>query len=136
MKAISLIIAACLCLIGCPSEEHSHCHTEECNPPPPPPPPPPPGGDVEVVDCAGATLAATITTDGFSYSPDAATIAVDDIVKFEIGGGHDAQSGTPGNPSDAFAVGFGDTVCLKFTVAGEFPFYCTPHEFTGSITVE
>ena len=91
---------------------------------------------VQVVTCPGE-VDATVTTPGFEFdvTPDA-TIPVDGIVHFDLGGGHNAQSGEPGAATEDFLVGFGGDVCLKFTQAGSYPFFCVPHLFTGSLTVE
>jgi plastocyanin len=88
---------------------------------------------VEVSPCAGES--ATVITDGtFKYSPMATTITLDQIVKFDMDPSHDvAPNGAMSDPG--LRVGFGATKCLRFTKAGTFNFKCTPHGFTGSVTV-
>lgn len=89
------------------------------------------------VDCATVTPAATVTTNGFAYSPVMSTIALDEAVKFVMipGSSHNVVP-APGLPSDpGLNAGFGVDTCLKFTKAGEFNFECGPHGFRGKITV-
>ena len=99
----------------------------------------PPSSVVEVTPCP-AQVASTVTSPSFAYTITDATIAVNDVVKFEMPAIHNAVSGTVsqmggGSPDGKFTVGFGQTRCLRFTQAGSFPFYCSPHLFTGTITV-
>lgn len=83
------------------------------------------------VDCASATIAATITTSGFAYSPSEVTIGVGDVVELHPSSSHNAVS------SDGFfSVGFGEDACLRFDQAGAYDFLCTPHQFHGTINVE
>ena len=91
---------------------------------------------VESVSCTGATIAQTITTDGFAYSPVDSTISVGEIVQFSPLATHDVQSGNPGSPDGLFTVGLGGTGCFQFNEAGDYPFHCGPHQFAGSLTVE
>ena len=83
------------------------------------------------VDCAGATVAATITTSGFAYAPAEVTIAAGDVVEIHPSSSHDADA-----DDGSFHVGFGEDACLRFDAPGEHVFRCTPHQFTGTITVE
>ena len=94
-----------------------------------------PASTVVVVQCPGQ-VASEVTAPGFSFVITDATIAVNDIVRFTMPGSHSAVSGaTPGVFDGVFRVEFNQTVCLRFTAAGTFPFWCNPHQFTGSITV-
>ncbi|MBS1123680.1 MAG: Copper binding protein, plastocyanin/azurin family [Deltaproteobacteria bacterium] len=87
----------------------------------------------EVTPCTGETITVE-TTGGFRFSPKDSTITVNQIVKFVNDPTHDvAPSGSM--TDSGLRVGFGATKCLKFTKAGTFNFKCTPHGFTGSITV-
>jgi plastocyanin len=89
------------------------------------------------VPCAGATIASEVTAPGFSFTITDSTIAVDAIVRFTMPLSHSAVSGSPAGTADGqFMVGFNETKCLRFTAAGTFPFWCNPHQFTGSITVQ
>ncbi len=87
--------------------------------------------NVVSVSCAGATIAATVTTDGLAYSPVNSTIAVGDTVRFTPAGTHDVNGDEPG-----FDVPLGGDACFHFTAAGTYPFHCTPHGFQGSIVVQ
>lgn len=89
---------------------------------------------VEVTPCTGET--ATVTTDAtFKYTPMATTINQGQIVKFVMDPSHDVAP-SPTRPSDpGLRVGFGATKCLRFTQQGTFNFFCSPHGFTGTITV-
>jgi hypothetical protein len=95
----------------------------------PPQPDGPPSSVVEVA-CAGATIAETVVTAGNSYSPDAVTIDVGDVVRFNPGATHDVNGGSH------FRVGIAGDACFRFDEAGVFPFFCTPHQFTGMVTVQ
>jgi plastocyanin len=98
---------------------------------------PAPGGadaapsSVVEVDCASVTPVESITTSGFAYSPSAVTIAVGDVVEFRPTSSHDARA-----LDGSFRVGFGERACLRFDAPGTFEFECSPHHFTGTITVE
>lgn len=92
---------------------------------------------VTTVACAGATIAATVTTGvatEMKYTPMATTITAGQIVEFKMGGAHNVRpSLTTGDPG--LLVEFGADTCLKFSAAGTFGFYCQPHGFTGTVTV-
>jgi plastocyanin len=94
-----------------------------------------PPSTVQVVDCAGATIASEVTTPGFNFAITDNTINVNQIVRFTIGAGHTAVSGTNGTPDGRFNVGNNAPVCLRFTEAGSYPFYCNPHLFSATLTV-
>lgn len=128
---------------GCKDDDaHTHCHTEDCTPNPDAPDAPEddapdaPLGDVQEVNCAGATLAETIEAPGFAFEPDDVTISVGETIRFIMPGSHSAHAGAPGATTGDFDVGFSETKCFTFAAAGSYPFFCIPHEFTGSITVE
>jgi plastocyanin len=86
---------------------------------------------VTVVDCATATVAGTVTAPGSAYSPANTTITSGEVVKFTMPAIHDAKSRTPG----LFHVMFGQEQCLKFEGTGTVEFFCVPHQFTGTITI-
>ena len=89
------------------------------------------------VPCAGATIASEVTAPGFAFTITDSTIAVDAIVRFTMPGSHSAVSGSPAGTADGkFTVSFNETKCLRFTAAGTYPFWCNPHQFTGSLTVQ
>ena len=87
------------------------------------------------VDCATVTPVATITTTSgvFAYSPPSATINVNDVVEFMMASSHNVVPDATMSDT-GLHVGFGETKCLQFTVAGEFHFHCQPHGFHGVIT--
>jgi len=84
----------------------------------------------EMVTCPGMPDA-TVTTDGFAYSPVTTTISVGEVVRFTPASDHDVNS-----ESNDFSVGFGGTACFRFDVVGSYGFECTPHQFTGTIIVQ
>ena len=83
-----------------------------------------------------ASVASEVTAPGFAFTITDSTVAVGAVVRFTMPASHSAVSGaTPGVADGLFTVGFNQTKCLRFTVAGTYPFWCNPHQFTGSITV-
>jgi len=91
---------------------------------------------VTEVSCTGATIASEVTASTGMFTITDTTIAVNDIVRFTMPASHSAVSGTvPGTPDGKFTVALNTTKCLRFTIAGTYPFYCNPHLFTGSLTV-
>lgn len=90
---------------------------------------PPPA--IEEVSCTGVTPVETITTAGGEYFPSTTTVAVGDVVKFELSAGHTAHSF-----DDLFEIDQGAFACLRVNAAGEHRFYCAVHGFTGSIVAE
>jgi plastocyanin len=87
-----------------------------------------------VTPCTGES--ATVITQAASvYVPKDTTISVGQIVKFEMNPMHDVAPKTAADDPN-LKVGLGQTKCLKFTAAGTFNFKCSPHGFTGSITVQ
>ena len=88
-----------------------------------------PGDVVEVTCPTPADAEVTTNVAGDAYVPVTTTIAVGEIVHFEIGGSHNALG-------DGWTVGFGGDECLQFNAVGSFGFECGPHGFTGTIEVE
>jgi plastocyanin len=90
---------------------------------------------VAEVTCPATPDATVMTVDGtFSYMPNAVTITQGQVVKFTTSSTHDVAPNTTGS-DPALRVGFGATKCFRFTVPGTYGFHCTPHAFTGTITV-
>lgn len=90
---------------------------------------------VSEITCPATPDATVTTADGtFAYMPAAVTITAGQVVKFTTSSTHDVAPNTTGS-DPALRVGFGATKCFKFTAAGTFGFHCTPHAFTGAITV-
>lgn len=97
-----------------------------------------PGATVTEVSCTGITPAAMVmTTDAsFSFMPMATTINVGQVVKFTTSLSHNVVPNPAAAKTDpGLMVGFGKTVCLKFSAAGTFGFMCAPHSFVGTVTV-
>lgn len=102
---------------------------------------PPSAVTVMTVDCAGATIAQTVMTANFAFTPSSITINVGDVVKFEPESIHNVVPATdpPGTPTDpGLRSGpVGAVACLKFTAAGEFNYRCSPHaSMKGKVTVQ
>lgn len=79
---------------------------------------------------------ANINIVNFAFSPNTATINVNDIVTWTwVGSDHTTTSYTGVWDSGVFNAGH--TFSRMFTSAGSFPFHCTIHPFmTGTITVQ
>jgi plastocyanin len=92
---------------------------------------------VELISCSGETPVLTISAATGAYVPMNSTVTVGDVVQFTPGNpSHDMTSGTPPTPDGVFATPLGSTACLRFNQVATYAFYCTVHEFTGSITVD
>lgn len=94
-----------------------------------------PPATVMAVTCPGGEPLVE-STGGFRFNPQAVTIAVGGVVRFENASVHSIVPVFPMS-DDGLRVGFGATTCLMFTQAGTFNYRCNPHTtMTGSITVE
>jgi plastocyanin len=91
--------------------------------------------DVETVTCPANPDAIVASTNGndSSYSVTNTTITVGQIVQFQMASTHNVFPNTGQDPG--LHVGFGATLCKKFTVAGTYTFKCTAHLFMGTVTV-
>jgi plastocyanin len=91
----------------------------------------------KVVSCTGATIAATIGVNagGTAFMPSTASVHVNDIVHFNSTASHPVASGASGTPDNKFTISTGDG-CVQFLAAGTYPFFCSVHGFTGTITVQ
>lgn len=87
------------------------------------------------VTCDGSEVATVVTQAASKFDPMSTSIAVNDVVKFEMDPSHDVAPhlSLPSDPG--IRVDFGETKCLRFTQAGTFNFFCTSHGFAGSVTV-
>ncbi len=96
-----------------------------------------PTASVMKVTCPAQVAATVTTTDAsFSYSPMATTITVGSVVKFNTSASHNVKPNPVANKTDpGLDVGFNEMACLKFTATGTFGFFCSPHGFAGTITV-
>ena len=90
-------------------------------------------GVVRVDPCPG-TVAQTVTTTASSYVPNAINVTQGQVVRFMVGGTHDVAP-LPGTDPD-LVVPLGGDRCYMFTMTGTFRFKCTPHGFTGMVTVQ
>lgn len=85
----------------------------------------------------GATAAThTVTQSGVSFSPAEITITVGDTVEWVwTSGFHTVTNGTGAadpNAGTLFDFNFsGDNVAYEFTAAGDYPYFCRPHESMG-----
>lgn len=96
------------------------------------------GATVTTVTCP-ATPAATISAkdgDNTAYMPSTASISVGQVVKFTMPSSHNVEPNTLMNTDPGLKVNLGETKCLMFTKAGTYAFYCVPHGFKGSVTVQ
>src|ERR1043165_4791726 len=89
---------------------------------------------MEVTPCAGESATVTADNASFAYMPKDTTITMGQIVKFVMPSTHDVAAKTS-TDDPGLRVNFNQTKCLRFTATGTFNFKCTPHGFTGSVTV-
>jgi hypothetical protein len=66
---------------------------------------------VDVISCTGVTPDATIGTTGSAYVPVSTTINAGNVIQF------------------------GAVACLRFNQPGTYPFFCSVHLFSGTVTV-
>lgn len=90
-----------------------------------------PAASVVRVDCAGATIAATVAAPGFAFEPQATMISAGQVVQFTMPVSHNAVS-----DEGMFTAGFNASTCFRFDAARTYPFHCEPHGFTGTIVVQ
>lgn len=93
----------------------------------------PPASIVRVDPCPGTVDATVITTTVDMYMPMATTITQGQVVKFTMNNEHDVAPNSAA--SAGLVVPLGGERCYRFTSTGTFSFKCTPHGFTGTITV-
>src|SRR5690606_14798337 len=89
--------------------------------------------NVVEVPCDGADVAADIGTSGLNFEPGRPPIAAGDTIRFTPTGPHDVDSDT-----DEFATPTSAVACLRFDVAGEYPYHCSVHgqSMSGTVIVE
>ncbi len=92
-----------------------------------------PGGGVraQVVNCTASVTKEILTMTANMYMPGTTTVTAGTTVRFIMDPAHNARS-----LDQLFNVGYGQTVCVKFNVAGSYRFGCDPHGFTGTVTVQ
>ena len=90
-------------------------------------------GVTRVDPCPG-TVDHTVTTPGNRYEPSTVSATQGQVVRFMVSSNHDVvpQPGTDPN----LVVPLGGDRCYRFTMPGTFSFKCSPHGFTGTITVQ
>jgi plastocyanin len=94
---------------------------------------------VTTVACTGTPPIVSTDSDlamHYTYSTGSAApaIAVGGIVNFMLTTAHNAAPALSGG-DPGLKVPYGGDICLKFSKAGTFGFYCTKHGFTGTVTV-
>jgi plastocyanin len=81
----------------------------------------------------------------FSFTPATTTISMGQVIAFRNANAapvvHDAVSGTNSTPDEKWETGDiagGTSVCMRFNVAGSYPYFCEYHptSMTGTITVQ
>ncbi len=103
--------------------------------------PPPTSTVAQIVTCP-VTPAATVTIGDNFFNPVNVSVAVDGVIEWTYPSGsmlHTVTSGT-GTPDGKFNSGTlnpSGSVCMKFLVAGTYPYYCAFHgvAMSGTVTV-
>jgi len=101
---------------------------------------PPPGtSTIQSVLCTGISTT-MVTANVSSFSPPLVTISVNQVVQWNNNSGlpHTVTRTTqPAGGTFDVALSDGTSVCLKFTTAGTFDYYCTVHGLVmnGSVVV-
>lgn len=91
---------------------------------------------------AGAARGAlhTVNVNSGSFSPSNIEINQGDQIKWQhVSGTHTTTSGSPGNPDGLWNAPISPaspTFTRTFNTVGSFPYYCTPHQFTGNVIVD
>lgn len=83
-----------------------------------------------------ATVAGTVVDSPTTFIPKDTTIAIHEVVKFEITAEHFVLPNTLTTTDPALTVDRGETKCFQFNVPGTYGFLCGVHSFTGTITVQ
>lgn len=93
---------------------------------------------VQVVTCTGTPPKVSTDSDTamhYTYSTTTPpSITVGSVVEFKMTPAHNVAPALT-NSDPGLKVDYGADVCLKFTKAGTFGFYCTTHGFSGSVVV-
>jgi plastocyanin len=93
---------------------------------------------VSVVTCTGTPPVVSTDSDTamhYTYSTTTPpSIAVGSMVEFKLTPAHNVAPALTGS-DPGLKADYGADICLKFTKAGTFGFYCTTHGFAGSVTV-
>ncbi len=106
------------------------------------PPPPPTTSTVQVVACSSVTPAATVSATEYAFTSSTVHAPIGGVVMWTNNGTmtHSVTSGTAGTSNGQFSQDItpGQSVCLKFTTAGTYNYFCRFHYslgMIGSVTV-
>ena len=92
----------------------------------------------QVVTCTGTPPKVSTDSDTamhYTYSTTTPpSITVGSMVEFKLTLAHNVAPALTGS-DPGLKADYGADICLKFTKAGTFGFYCTTHGFAGSVTV-
>ena len=91
---------------------------------------------VTALSSCPTTVAATVVDSPSTFVPKATTIAVGDVVKFEINAEHYVIPNLSTTTDPALMVARGETKCFRFGVVGTYGFACGVHGFAGTVTVQ
>jgi len=91
---------------------------------------------VTALSSCPASVAATIEDSPTAFIPNAVTIGVGDVVRFDITAEHFVLPNTLVPTDPELRVARGETKCFRFDVPGTYGFLCGVHSFTGTITVQ
>jgi plastocyanin len=102
--------------------------------------PPPSASTVQVVSCATVTTAVSVSATEYVFTSSAVHVPVGGVVKWTNDSTanmeHSVTSGSPpGTPDGMFDQTMlpGQSVCLKFTTAGTYNYYCKFHFTLGMV---
>jgi plastocyanin len=129
MSAVRLSLFACLVLAACGDDGGGAPDAKQADAA---------GATVVMVTCPATPAATVVTTDAsFVYNPAATTINQGQVVKFTMSATHNVApfNGAGAMTDPGLTVNFNQEKCLMFTKTGTFKFLCTPHGFTGTVTV-
>lgn len=98
---------------------------------------------IPLLSSRAAIVEVQVGAGGLKFTPQNVTIQAGDTVRWTwAADGHSSTSGTPGNPDGMWDSGIqnsGFVFSQRFTGAGTFSYYCTPHGgccgMIGSVTV-
>ncbi len=100
--------------------------------------PPTTTSTVQVVPCSTVTPAVTVSATEYSFTASAVHAPVGGVVKWANNGTmtHSVTSGAPAGTFDGMfdqTIAPGQSVCLKFTTAGTYSYYCKFHYTLGMV---
>lgn len=101
-----------------------------------PPMPDAPTVKVTALSSCPTTVTATVQDSPTMFVPPMTTIAVGDVVKFDITAEHFVKPSLTANTDPALMIARGEEKCFRFNVAGQYGFVCGVHGFAGTIIVQ